>query len=96
MEVEDQVYVLKVVASRVHELDLKRVVVTGWSYGGYMSLRMLALHPNVYKAACAGGAVVDWKLYDTCYTERYMGITDPESNYSRANVMSLVDKLPEE
>ncbi|CAD5206743.1 unnamed protein product [Bursaphelenchus okinawaensis] len=94
-EVADQVFVLKKLALRNTFLDMNRVVVTGWSYGGYMALRMLALHPDVYKCACAGGAVVDWKLYDTCYTERYMEF-DYDSKYWNANIMSISDKLPEE
>ncbi|CAD6186426.1 unnamed protein product [Caenorhabditis auriculariae] len=96
VEVEDQLEGLRIVAERCGGLlDLERVVVTGWSYGGYMALMMLAKHPNVYRAAIAGGAVTDWRLYDTAYTERYMGYPLKE-NYDNCSVLPFVHALPEE
>ena len=54
------------------ELDLARVGIWGWSFGGYASAMAVLLHPDVFHAAVAGAPVTDWSLYDTFYTERYM------------------------
>ncbi|WP_425229800.1 DPP IV N-terminal domain-containing protein [Sphingomonas sp.] len=54
-------------------VDGRRIATYGWSYGGYMSLKMLEKTPGVYAAAVAGAPVTDWQLYDTHYTERYLG-----------------------
>ena len=59
-------------------VDPGKVATYGWSYGGYMSLKMLEANPGVYAAAVAGAPVSDWALYDTHYTERYMG--DPKAD----------------
>ncbi len=58
--------------------DMTRVGITGWSYGGYMTLYALANAPSVFKAGIAGAPVTDWRNYDSIYTERYMGL--PEEN----------------
>jgi dipeptidyl-peptidase-4 len=58
--------------------DMARVGISGWSYGGYMTLYALANAPTVFKAGIAGAPVTDWRNYDTIYTERYMGL--PEKN----------------
>jgi dipeptidyl-peptidase-4 len=58
--------------------DMARVGISGWSYGGYMTLYALANAPTVFKAGIAGAPVTDWRNYDTIYTERYMGL--PEEN----------------
>ncbi|HEX4230788.1 MAG TPA: DPP IV N-terminal domain-containing protein [Bryobacteraceae bacterium] len=55
-------------------VDPERVGITGWSYGGYMTLRSLLLAPDVFKVGVAGAPVTDWHNYDTIYTERYMGL----------------------
>ncbi|HWF48288.1 MAG TPA: prolyl oligopeptidase family serine peptidase, partial [Bryobacteraceae bacterium] len=57
-------------------IDPERVGITGWSYGGYMTLRSLLLAPDVFKVGVAGAPVTDWHNYDTIYTERYMGLPD--------------------
>jgi dipeptidyl-peptidase-4 len=54
-------------------VDPRRIATYGWSYGGYMSVKMLEKTPGVYAAAVAGAPVTAWDLYDTHYTERYMG-----------------------
>ena len=54
-------------------VDASRVGIWGWSYGGYMTLYALANAPDVFKVGAAVAPVTDWKLYDTIYTERYMG-----------------------
>ena len=62
-------------------VDGGRIATYGWSYGGYMSLKMLEKTPGVYAAAVSGAPVTDWQLYDTHYTERYLGdpAKDPKS-----------------
>lgn len=78
-------------------LDLSKVGVVGWSYGGYMSLLLLANYPNIYKAACVGGAVFDWILYDTAYTERYMGLQQShKKEYLASSLINHLEKLPDE
>jgi dipeptidyl-peptidase-4 len=59
-------------------VDMTRVGISGWSYGGYMTLYSLANAPSVFRAGIAGAPVTDWRNYDTIYTERYMGL--PEDN----------------
>jgi dipeptidyl-peptidase 4 len=56
--------------------DPKRVGVTGWSYGGYMTIHSLLLAPDMFQVGVAGAPVTDWHNYDTIYTERYMGLPD--------------------
>ncbi|WP_294080311.1 DPP IV N-terminal domain-containing protein [Sphingomonas sp.] len=54
-------------------VDADRIVTYGWSYGGYMTLKLLEAAPDVFAAGIAGAPVSKWELYDTHYTERYMG-----------------------
>jgi dipeptidyl-peptidase-4 len=54
-------------------VDPRRIVTYGWSYGGYMTLKMLEAAPGTFAAGVAGAPVTKWELYDTSYTERYMG-----------------------
>ncbi len=72
VEVEDQLAGARYLKS-LPFVDGNRIATYGWSYGGYMSLKMLEKNPGVYAAAVAGAPVTDWSLYDTHYTERYMG-----------------------
>src|SRR5690606_18548208 len=53
-------------------VDANRMVVHGWSYGGFMATSLMLRHPGVFKAAAAGGPVTDWKYYEIMYGERYM------------------------
>ena len=76
--IEDQVGALQAVGDRHRELDLSRVGVVGWSFGGYFAAMAVLLRPDVFKAAVAGAPVTDWALYDTAYTERYM--KTPQAN----------------
>ncbi|MDZ4813154.1 MAG: S9 family peptidase [Pseudomonadota bacterium] len=75
-------------------VDADRVGVFGWSYGGYMSLLMLAKASDQIAAGVAGAPVTDWRLYDTHYTERYMD--HPETNaagYTQSAVFAHLDGL---
>jgi dipeptidyl-peptidase-4 len=77
VELEDQLVGVDYLKS-LPFVDSARLGITGWSYGGYMTLYALTRAPDVFKAGVAGAPVTDWKFYDTIYTERYMGT--PESN----------------
>jgi dipeptidyl-peptidase 4 len=55
-------------------VDPERIGITGWSYGGYMTIHSMLLAPDVFKVGVAGAPVTDWHNYDTIYTERYMGL----------------------
>ncbi len=61
-------------------VDAKRIATFGWSYGGYMTLKLLQKAPGVFMAGIAGAPVTKWDLYDTHYTERYLG--DPNAKDS--------------
>ncbi|KAG0716610.1 Dipeptidyl peptidase 9 [Chionoecetes opilio] len=97
VEIEDQVEVLELLSGQCDYLDLTRLAVTGWSYGGYLSLMALAHRPNLFRLAIAGAPVVSWGLYDTGYTERYMDLpsANPEG-YRAGSVLSYVNNLPDE
>jgi dipeptidyl-peptidase-4 len=72
VEVEDQVAAAKWLKTMDY-VDPAKVVTYGWSYGGYMTLKMLEAAPGVFAAGIAGAPVTQWELYDTAYTERYLG-----------------------
>jgi dipeptidyl-peptidase 4 len=73
---EDQVTALRGAAATVPDLDLSRVGITGWSFGGYLAALAVLRRPEVFHAAVAGAPVTEWRLYDTYYTERYLGHPD--------------------
>ncbi|KTG17112.1 hypothetical protein cypCar_00031010 [Cyprinus carpio] len=97
VEIEDQVEGLQYVAENYKFIDMSRVAIHGWSYGGFLSLMGLIHRPNIFKVAIAGAPVTVWMAYDTGYTERYMDV--PENNqqgYEAGSVALHVDKLPNE
>lgn len=69
-------------------VDANRIGITGWSYGGYMTIHSLLLAPDVFKVGVAGAPVTDWHNYDTIYTERYMGV--PQENKAGYDASSNV------
>jgi dipeptidyl-peptidase-4 len=73
---EDQVAALHALAAEHPDLDLDRVGIRGWSFGGYLAALAVLRRPDVFHAAVAGAPVTDWSLYDTFYTERYLGLPD--------------------
>ncbi len=84
----DQISGLQQLARRVPELDLARVGVYGWSFGGYMAALLSMSRGEVIKSAVAGAPVVDWRDYDSHYTERYLGL--PEAQPKAYEVSSLL------
>jgi dipeptidyl-peptidase-4 len=91
---KDQVDGLHALAAKVPEMDLSRVGVTGWSFGGYFTVMATLRRPDVFAAGVAGAPVTDWKNYDTDYTERYMGM--PQTNaegYRVSNAMTYAGQL---
>jgi dipeptidyl-peptidase-4 len=91
---QDQIDALRAMGARHPEMDLSRVGVVGWSFGGYFSTMAVLLHPEVFACAIAGAPVTDWQLYDTAYTERYM--RTPERNvpgYERTSALTHAAKL---
>ncbi|MGY0491985.1 alpha/beta fold hydrolase [Streptomyces sp. WG-D5] len=72
LTLDDQVTALHALADRF-PLDLSKVAMRGWSYGGYLSALAVLRRPDVFHAGIAGAPVTDWRLYDTHYTERYLG-----------------------
>ena len=83
---DDQVDALLGVSERYpDDLDLSRVAMRGWSYGGYLAAMAVLRRPDVFKAAIAGAPVTDLALYDTFYTERYLGHPDEQPDVYAAN-----------
>jgi dipeptidyl-peptidase-4 len=93
VEVQDQVAGVSFLKSLPY-VDPKRIAVFGWSYGGYMALMCMMQAPDVFTAGIAGAPVTDWHLYDTHYTEQYMGT--PQENaagYEASSVMTYASQL---
>ncbi len=75
-------------------VDADRMGVHGWSFGGFMTTSLMLRHPDVFKVGVAGGPVMDWKMYEVMYTERYMDT--PQENpkgYEDANLLTKVKNL---
>jgi dipeptidyl-peptidase-4 len=81
----DQVDALQAAALVHPELDVSRVAIRGWSYGGYLSALAVLRRPDVFHAGIAGAPVTDWSLYDTHYTERYLGMPSENPNSYEQN-----------
>lgn len=75
------------------QADPTKICITGFSYGGYMSCYALTYGADVFTHGMAGGSVVDWSLYDSHYTERYMGTpTDNPAGYKTSSVLNYVSQ----
>jgi dipeptidyl-peptidase 4 len=90
--VEDQVDALHGAAAAHPDLDLGRVGIRGWSHGGYLAALAVLRRPDVFHTAVAGAPVTDQRLYDTFYTERYLGHPDDHPDAYAHN--SLIDDAP--
>ncbi|MFB7947270.1 prolyl oligopeptidase family serine peptidase [Kitasatospora phosalacinea] len=89
---DDQVAALEALGADHPDLDLRRVGVRGWSYGGYFAALAVLRRPDVFHAASAGAPPTDFRLYDTAYTERYLGL--PQDNPEGYAADCLVDDAP--
>ena len=89
-ETADQVEGIKTLI-REGWVDENRIGVVGWSYGGFMTITLMTSHPELFKAGCAGGPVIDWKWYEVMYGERYMD--NPGTNPEGFARTSLTDKV---
>jgi dipeptidyl-peptidase 4 len=91
---EDQVEALQAAAARHPDLDTSRVAIRGWSFGGYLSALAVLRRPDVFHAAVAGAPVIDWRLYDTHYTERYLGLPDEQPQvYGQSSLLADAPRL---
>jgi len=91
---QDQVDGLHAAAERYPDLDLTRVGIRGWSFGGYLAALAVLRRPDVFHAAVAGAPVTDWALYDTHYTERYLGHPDRDAEaYARSSLIADAPSL---
>ena len=71
-------------------VDMNRLGVHGWSFGGFMTISLMTNYPDVFKVGVAGGPVIDWKWYEVMYGERYMGT--PQNNPEGYEKTSLINK----
>jgi dipeptidyl-peptidase 4 len=91
---EDQVAGLRAAAEADPRLDLSRVAIRGWSFGGYLAALAVLRRPDVFHAAVAGAPVTEWRLYDTHYTERYLGDPDGDPGpYDRSSLLTDAHRL---
>ncbi len=90
----DQVAALEAAGDRFAFVDRSKVAIRGWSFGGYLTLAALLRRPDVFHAGIAGAPVVDMRMYDTHYTERYLGnpASHPEA-YANANLVEDAENL---
>jgi dipeptidyl-peptidase-4 len=91
---DDQVEALHAAAQRYPEMDVKHVGIFGWSFGGYMAALAVLRRPDVFSAGVAGAPVVDWRDYDTCYTERYLGLPgENKDGYDKSSLLTYARDL---
>ena len=90
----DQIDALHAAAEHCGDLDLTRVGIRGWSFGGYLAALAVLRAPEVFHVAVAGAPVTDWQLYDTHYTERYLGLpADSPATYEQSSLISGAGQL---
>lgn len=91
---DDQITGLHAAADEIGCLDLDRVAIRGWSFGGYLAALAVLQRPDVFHAAIAGAPVTEWRLYDTHYTERYLGDPTVDATpYARCSLLPLAHQL---
>ena len=75
-------------------VDENRMGIQGWSFGGFMTINMILEEPGLFKAAVAGGPVIDWKYYEIMYGERYMDMpSENPEGYKSSSLLEKADKL---
>ena len=96
IEIQDQVCLVKYLIKNGYT-DKNKVALTGGSYGGYMSLLGLCQRPDIFKIVVSIAPVVKWELYDTGYTERYMGTPQKQKNaYTKGSITYYAKGFPNE
>jgi dipeptidyl-peptidase-4 len=91
---EDQIDGLHHAADELGVLDLDRVGIRGWSFGGYVAALAVLRRPDVFHAGVAGAPVTEWRLYDTFYTERFLGMpADHAEAYDDSSLLPLAGQL---
>jgi dipeptidyl-peptidase-4 len=91
---EDQVAGLQALGKKYPAMDLTRVGIDGWSFGGYMSALAVMRRPDIFRAGVAGAPVCDWLDYDTHYTERYLGVPPKaDEAYKEGSILSYAPEL---
>ncbi len=94
LPLDDQAAAVQTLGETFDFLDPSRVGIYGWSFGGYFSAMAVMRRPDVFHAGVAGAPVVDWRDYDTHYTERYLGLPQENpSGYAASNVLTWAGDL---
>ncbi len=89
IEMQDQMTGVEYLKKQPY-VDMNRLGVHGWSFGGFMTISLMTNYPGIFKVGVAGGPVIDWKWYEVMYGERYMGT--PQDNPDGYAKTSLIDK----
>jgi dipeptidyl-peptidase-4 len=91
---EDQVAAIEsLIALRPNLVDSKRIAIRGWSFGGFLAALAALRRPDIFAAAIAGAPVTDMRLYDTFYTERYLGTVKENAQYDANSLILEAPKL---
>ncbi|XP_035911036.1 venom dipeptidyl peptidase 4 isoform X2 [Anopheles stephensi] len=96
VEVSDQLEVAEYLRDSLHFVDKRRVGIWGWSYGGYTAALAMASPTSLFQCGISVAPVTNWKLYDSTYTERYMGmpnVTDNYKGYEDSDLSKHAEKL---
>ena len=93
IEIEDQMKGVEYL-KKLQYVDAGKLGLHGWSFGGFMTTSIMLKHPGVFKCAVAGGPVMDWRMYEVMYTERYMSTPqDNPEGYKKACLLNKVKDL---
>jgi dipeptidyl aminopeptidase/acylaminoacyl peptidase len=99
-ELEDQVEGLNHLINKTpigKFMNRQRIAITGWSYGGYLSLMAMVKYSDIFKLCISGAPVIDWEYYDNAYTERYLGFPDKNpQGYKKSSILNYVESFPNE
>ncbi|XP_035782023.1 venom dipeptidyl peptidase 4-like isoform X3 [Anopheles albimanus] len=96
VEVSDQLEVAEYLRDSLHFVDKRRVGIWGWSYGGYTAALAMASPTSLFQCGISVAPVTNWKLYDSTYTERFMGmpnVTDNYKGYEDSDLSRHAEKL---